>query len=89
MNFLNLARKTIVKKIIGEKYLYNYLRNNVGWLCPAGSRCKCWLHRFFKEFEMTFKSKWITYYESKIFRKRLYLKYRKESIHGFDYCYYY
>ena len=78
MNFLNLAKKTIVNKNIEEKYLYNCLRNNVGWLCPAGSTCKYWLYRFFKEFEMTFKSKWITYYERKIFRKRLYLKYRKE-----------
>ena len=49
---------------------------------------KYWLHRFFKEFKMTFKSKWMTYYKCKIFRKRLYLMYCKESSHEFDYyCY--
>ena len=73
--------------MIQQKKLYYYFRNNLDWCCPAGPTSRC-VHNFFKEFEITFKSKWMIYYKRNIFRKRLDVEYLKELNHLLDHYYF-
>ena len=40
------------------------------------NNCKCSIHEFFREFRQTFNSKWMNFFEKKIFRQRLYKIYK-------------
>ena len=70
--------------MIDEECLYGYLKNNVDWLCPCDN-CLYWLRNLFREFEFTFTNQWMKYLERKLFQKRLYINYKKESNHESDY----
>ena len=42
MIFFNFSKKKqFLKMFIKEKELFNYLNNNLEWVCPCESSCKC------------------------------------------------
>ena len=50
--------------IENQKKIYEYLKSNVGWLCPVGGTFQkkgvenCWLHEDFID-----KNEWMTHFE--------------------------
>ena len=61
-----------------EKNIYDYLCQNVAWICPdpdlfRHKECpfRCWLHQFWGEFEHTLENKLMALGERKAFRQRL------------------
>ena len=62
---------TYFLKNIDEIKLCVCLKKNLDWLCPNDFR-KCWLYKFFKEFERTFSSNYMTFLKKKSFRCRFY-----------------
>lgn len=65
--------------MIDEECLYDYLKNNVDWLCPCDN-CLYWLRNLFREFEFTFTNQWMKYLERKLFQKRFTEIIRKNQI---------